>query len=196
MYLLYIDACPRGEGVSRTRLVADAFFDAFGQRHSTVPILRHDLNAMGLLPIDRDTLATREALIDAGDFSGPLFNPGQAFAKANGIVIAAPYWDLMFPAMLKTYIEHIFIRELTFRYEDDQPMGLCRAKRALFLTTAGSPVGDLDFGTRYLDAALTMLGIPRFDSICAEGLDIRGADVPTLLQNAKAQAAQTAAAWE
>ena len=35
------------------------------------------------------------------------------------IVIAAPYWDLSFPAVLKTYLEQINVLGVTFDYSDD-----------------------------------------------------------------------------
>lgn len=192
MRLLYCTACPRGEGVSRTLMLAEAFLQAFEAAWPEAEIIRHDVAAMGLLPIDGAMLARREALIDARAWDDPIFVPAHAFAAADALVIAAPYWDLMFPAMLKVYIEHVFIREKTFRYQDDQPIGLCRAKRAVFLTTAGSPIGANDFGSQYLAATLSMLGIGPLETISADGLDIFGADVPAILGSAKKRAIQAA----
>lgn len=190
MKLLYIEACPRGRGQSRTLLLADAFLAAFQAAYPQADILRHDVAHMGLLPVDGPMLTRREALIDARAWADPLFAPARAFQAADGLLVAAPYWDLMFPAMLKTYIEHVFIRELTFRYERDMPIGLCTARRALCVTTAGSPIGSQDFGTAYLRATLAMLGIARFDGIAAEGLDIAGADPRALIARASEEAAR------
>lgn len=158
--------------------------DAFTRANPHADIIRHRVMDMGLLPVNGETLARREALIDARRWDDALFAPARDFQAADAIVVAAPYWDLMFPAALKVYIEHIFIREMTFRYRDDKPIGLCRAKRALYITTAGSPVGVHDFGTDYLRAAFAMLGIPRLDSVAAEGLDIQGADAEGILEEA------------
>lgn len=195
MNLLYIEASPRGRGVSRTLLLADAFMDAFGRAWPDAQIVRHDVAAMGLEAVDGPLLARREALIDRRAFDDPLFAPARDFARADAIVVTAPYWDLMFPAMLKVYVEHIFIRELTFRYENDRPIGLCRARRALFLTTAGSPIGGYDFGTDYLRATFGMLGIGQVDSVAAEGLDLAGADAEGLLAAARARAIAAAEAF-
>lgn len=192
MNLLYIKACPRGAGISRTLMLADAFWDALHAHNSQVRVLTHDAMSMGLSAMDQSTLARREALIDAAAWDDPLFAPARAFVHADAVVIAAPYWDLLFPAALKVYIEHIFIRELTFRYRHDKPIGLCRAKRALFLTTAGSHMAPYDFGTEYLRATLAMLGIERFDSVAAEGLDMQDADAAALLQAAIGSAVRLA----
>lgn len=186
--LLYGNVCPRGPGVSRTQAVADAFLRAFVQAWPQARILEHNIPRMGLVPLDGKLLDRREKLIDARDWAHPMFDAARVFAKADAMLIAAPYWDLMFPAALKVYLEHIFIREMTFRYEKDECIGLCRAKKVLFLTTAGSPIGALNFGETYLSTTLSMLGVGTMETITAEGLDLAGADVDTLLGNAKEQA--------
>lgn len=195
MNLLYINACPRGPGRSRTLLVADAFLSAHAAAYPQARVRVHDVAALGLAPVDGPALERREALIDAAAWADPLFAPARAFQAADGLLIAAPYWDLMFPAMLKAYIEHVFIRELTFRYVRDEPVGLCAARRALFLTTAGSPIGRQSFGSDYLRATLSMLGVGRFDSIAAEGLDLAGADAEAIVARAAAAAGRQGASF-
>lgn len=192
--LLYVDACPRKEGISRTRALAKAFQAAL-DAHDDIRWMTHTVPDMGLAAIDGESLDRREALIDARAWQDAMFAPARDFQRADGILIAAPYWDLMFPAMLKVYIEHVFVRELTFCYRDDRPIGLCGAGRAVFLTTAGSPVGAYDFGTDYLRAAFGMLGIPRLDCVAAEGLDMQGAQVVEIMGRAEAQARQLAEEW-
>ena len=55
-----------------------------------------------------ETLKKRTALIESGDYSDRMFDYAKQFASADTIVIAAPYWDLSFPALLKTYFENIY----------------------------------------------------------------------------------------
>ena len=63
------------------------------------------------------------------------------FAGADEIVIAAPYWDLSFPSILKVYLEQICITGITFQYTPEGiPEGLCRARHIIYVTTAGGPV--------------------------------------------------------
>lgn len=186
--LLFINACPRGED-SRTLWLCRAFLSALDARSSVREVRPK------LLPLDGETLARREALIDARAWDDPMFDAARAFLEADALLIGAPYWDLSFPASLKAYIEHVFVREMTFRYRDDQPIGLCRARRALFITTAGSPIGADDWGAGYLRAVCRMLGIPRFDALRAEGLDILGADVSAILDKASDEAREIARGW-
>lgn len=184
MKLLYIDACPRRGGVSRTRQLAQAFLSAFEASHADVEITTHDVAAMGLAAINDGALREREALIDERAWTDALFAPAMDFRQADWVVVAAPYWDLMFPAMLKVYIEHVCIRELTFRYVEDVAQGLCRARQAIFLTTAGSPIAGQDFGTLYLRAVLRFLGIEHMEAVAAEGLDVREVDAQATLREA------------
>ena len=109
------------------------------------------------------------------------------FAEAERIVIAAPHWDLSFPASLKTYVEYICAIGVTFDYnEQGQPFGLCNAKELWFVTTAGGPILSDEPGFGYIQALCQrFFGIPKLHYIKAEGLDIVGADVEEILAEAR-----------
>ncbi len=184
MSLLYIDACPRAGETSRTRRLAEAFLAAYREAHPGEAVERIDLPAQALVPFTGDMVIRREELIDKDLLDDAMFTLARQFACAGGIAIAAPYWDFSFPSMLKVYIEHIFVRKITFIYEDSGPVGLCRGGRALYLTTSGSPIGANNFGGDYLGGILNILGIGAFDQVRAEGLDIWGADVGAIMEEA------------
>ncbi len=196
MDVLFVNACPRGRGVSRTLRLAEAFFQALKAIHPSLSILEHDVNAMGLVPIDGAMLAHREVLIDARDWKNPLFSHAMDFLAAKSVVIAAPYWDLLVPAMLKVYIEHLSVRELTFQYREDACHGLCAARRALFLTTCGDKVPGLNLGAEYVKQTMAMLGVRSFDMVQGDGLDLLGADVSAILGNAMKKTADFARSWQ
>ena len=100
-------------------------------------------------------------------------------------MIAAPYWEMSFPALLRIYIEQISALSVTFKYgEHGESVGLCRARHMVYLTTAGGPVGDRDFGGDYLKAMCGVYGIPEFTSIAAELLDVHGIDAEAQLTQA------------
>ena len=187
--ILYVNSCPRG-GLSRTRRLGDAFLQ--GMEGETV--LVHDLPALRLPPFEEKSLARREALCDARAVEDPMFDRAREFQSADCVVIAAPYWDLSFPSMLKVWVEHMFVRNLTFVYRDNQPIGLCRAQQMVYLTTSGSPIGANDWGYLYMQAVAHMLGIRDCFRISAEGLDIDGADTEGLVQKACVEARALAAA--
>jgi FMN-dependent NADH-azoreductase len=83
-------------------------------------------------------------------FSNELFDLAKQFAEAETIVVAAPYWDLMFPAILKVYFETITVNGLTFKYgANGIPQGLCKAKKLIYVTTSGGPIFK-NFGYEYV----------------------------------------------
>ena len=175
--LLWIDACVREE--SRTRILTKELVKGLGQE--TVYVRLEDSK---LPSLDQETLAARTGACAEGDFSLPVFDLARQFAAADVIVISVPYWDLSFPAVLKKYIEAICVTGLTFKYSPEgRPIGLCRAKRLYYVTTAGGPIINSSFAQGYIEAlSRGMFGIPEFYSFAAENLDVRGNDVEALLQ--------------
>jgi FMN-dependent NADH-azoreductase len=106
------------------------------------------------------------------------------FAQAEEIVIAAPFWDLAFPAKLKIYLEQITVAGITFQYVDGRPRGLCRAKKLTYITTSGGPIFD-DFGYAYVKTlAQKFYGIPQTKAIRAMNLDVEMICAQELLEKA------------
>ena len=100
-------------------------------------------------------------------------------------MIAAPYWDFGFPALLKIYLEQITVAGITFCYDGGRPKGLCRAKKLFYVTTAGGPI-LWDFGYPYVRSlAENLYGIENVICISAENLDIDGADITGILEKTK-----------
>lgn len=189
MRLLFVNACIRGPELSRTHALCRAFLEEARKANPALEILEHDLTRMGLRPVDASTLVRKEALADARCWQDPLLRPGYDFAHADAVLIGAPYWDLSFPAALKIWVENVYVRNLTFRYTPaGEPVGLARGRLAVYVSTAGSPVGENDWGTGYMRAVLATLGIPVFRSIRAEGIDIQGWDQQGILRRAEEEA--------
>ncbi len=180
MHILFINACPRQD--SRTKLLADYLLH---QLKGTVH--ERKLTQTSLSPLTEETLTQRGTLIDQGNFNHPLCTLAKEFAAANTLVIAAPFWDLSFPAILKLYIEHINIVGITFAYHaDGRPYGLCKARKLYYVTTAGGPIVNDAYGYGYIQAlAQNFYGIPHIYCIKAENLDIKNANVEDILRQAK-----------
>ena len=102
-------------------------------------------------------------------------------------MISAPYWDLSFPAILKTYFENINVNGITFSYsEKGYPVSLCKAKKLIYITTAGGPIISDEFGFGYIKSlANNFYGIKDITHIKAECLDIYGANIEKILEKAK-----------
>ena len=175
--LLFINACVRKN--SRTERLARFLLEKLNESFTEIRL--EDIR----FPVtDENYLTRRDRLIDAGDLKNPLFTLANQFAEADRIVIAAPYWDLSFPAALKQYFEHINVRGITFTYTPEGiPRGLCRAKEIYYVMTAGGSYVPEEFGFGYVRAlAQGYYGIRDVKLIQAVGLDIEGADAELLLQ--------------
>ena len=66
-------------------------------------------------------------------------------------------------------------------------MGICNAKRLVYLTTAGGSIEGANYGYDYFCGIANMFGIPETHCVAAEGVDIWGADVTAILEEAKAK---------
>ena len=165
MAILFINACIREN--SRTLVLAKNIMkDMQGE------ITEVDLNKETVVSLDRALLEKRENLTGNKDFTDPMFRYAKQFAEADEIVIAAPYWDLMFPAVLKSYLEQISVAGIAFDYIGGIPYGLCKAKRLTYVTTSGGKI-FADFGYDYIKAlAKGLYGIKETRSYRAMNLDV------------------------
>ncbi|MBR4961218.1 MAG: NAD(P)H-dependent oxidoreductase [Clostridia bacterium] len=179
--VLFVNGCVREN--SRTLDLAEAVLAG-----ETEPIEEVRLYPNGPAGLDFEKLCLRDELLQRKEYDHPLFQLARQFASAETIVIAAPYWDLAFPAKVRAYLEEITVSGITFQYgENGIPEGLCRAKKLVFVTTAGGPI-IRNFGFEYVESlAHTFYGISDVCLVKAEGLDIQGADPAAILRQAKAE---------
>lgn len=178
MPTLFINACVRES--SRTLVLArNILKDIPGE------IIEVDLNQETIAPLTRELLEERESLLRDGNMNDPMFCYARQFAEADEIVIAAPFWDLSFPALLKTYIERITVSGITFQYIGDTPHGLCKAKRLTYITTSGGSI-FADFGYEYIKAlAKNFYGIPETKAYRAMNLDVNMITTEDVLTSAE-----------
>ena len=190
--VLFVDCCIRRED-SRTKKLADAFLSALPQ---DCTVTRLDLMAEELPYFKDSYFDQREALLAAGRRDHPRFRYAHQFAQADLIVIAAPFWDLSFPALLKVYIEQVSVDGITFGSTAEGLRGFCKASELVFLTTRGGfYTGDaMEMGSRYLDAMHTFFGIGAYTCIAADGMDVAGFDAESALSRAMQAARAHAAA--
>lgn len=177
--ILYINACVRPE--SRTDALANYLLTRLSGEVTERNIYEEDLPLLDLATLNR-----RDQAGKSGDFEDPVYRYAREFRDADTIVVAAPYWDLMFPARLKQYFEAVTATGVTFFYTPEgYPKGLCRGKRLYYVTTAGGPI-TVNFGYEYVAAmARGFYGIEELHCVKAEFLDVIGADVPSILNRTK-----------
>ena len=166
--ILYINACVR-KG-SRTRKLAEKLLKKIDKPYEEIC-----LADIPFASVNEEYLNRREHLISIGDVQNPMFS------------LAAPFWDLSFPATLKQYLEQINVVGITFKYsEEGIPIGLCRANQLYYVTTVGGYYVPEEFGFGYVKAlAQNYYGIQDVRQISAVGLDIINADVNAIMNAAE-----------
>ena len=175
MTTLFVNACLRE--TSRTLRLAEAYL----KKHVT-DVKEVKIDTLNLLPFNNERLAAREADIAALDFDKPAYDMARDFMNADDSVIAAPLWDCSYPSMLKIYFEHLFVRDLLFRYDMGIPHGLCKAKRLTYITTAGGSIFEGNSLEQNLREMMALFGIEELQFIKADNLDVYVDEVDTMLE--------------
>ena len=163
--LIIIDSCMREE--SRTRVILDAAKDVLSARYDIETI---DVNATGLPPVTPEMLKERTS----GKVPEKTVALARKIASADRIVIAAPFWDMSFPAVLKAFFENMSLYNVTFTDDGTTCTGLCKCRKVLYITTRGMdiPTGDFrDQGSSYLKALSSLWGLGEVITVAAWNLD-------------------------
>ena len=194
MKLLFINCCMKPDKESRTYKIATAFIDKYTSLHP-IDVTEVALKNEPIQPIGTQSLAYRLKLIEEEAWDNKVFRYARKFVEADKIIIAAPYWDLSFPALLKVYFENVFVTNLTFYYEGSRVKSLCKADQLLYITTSGGFIHDWDFGTQYVKGVADMFQIRNFDVLKAEGLDIDTMDANQIVAEALEKSKKLAEIW-
>lgn len=181
--ILFINACISTGHPSRTLFLARYFLKQLA-KNTQSKITEIDLTKENLQPLNEKTLAARTADLDSKQLLKPKFHYAHQLAAADFIVVAAPYWDLSFPSILKVFFEHTSAASITFTYTEHGPAGLCKACQLYYLTTAGGVIGKYNFGYDYIRGLCDLYGIEKTEMFSAEGLDIENADIDTAMNDA------------
>ncbi len=183
--ILFINSCIRSDDISRTYRLCRGFLDKYIEQHDDTTVTEIVLADSGLACFTQADVDRRSAAILTKDYDDPIFDHAKQFANADKIVIGAPLWDLSFPSVLKVYIEHICANTVTFAYENNMPVGLSKFSKLLYISTCGGFIGDKDYGADYIKGICGFLGQGEFMSVNAQGLDVEGIDVDTVLSGAQ-----------
>lgn len=184
--VLVIDACVRREE-SRTKQLMDTAVGELRELHPDWNFEILNLMELDLKYWNTETLKERDALLAKKEYGHPVFRYGRQFREADGIIAAAPFWDLSVPAVLKVYIENVSADQITFASSADGLHGICRGKWLLFLTTRGGLWADSDMeqGSPYMEALSRFFGIDSYYCVYADGVDIQELDAGAIMEKAR-----------
>ena len=165
--LVVINACVRGTD-SRTLRIAEPIIRALASRYD---IIRYDLPEMeGVVPLTPESFAER----GGGEIPAWAAEAAGNIAAADRILIAAPFWDMSFPAVLKAFFEQTSLFNVTFTDTGTTCVGLCKAPKVLYITTRGMDISTGDAreqATPYLRALGSLWNLGDLTTIAACNMD-------------------------
>ena len=103
--ILFINACIRRN--SRTLELAKHVLSKLAGKVEEVKLYDEKLP-----PLTLNEMQIRDDAKKGEDFSSEIFKLPKQFANADVIVLATPYWDLSFPAVVKSYFEKMLVKRL------------------------------------------------------------------------------------
>lgn len=168
--LVIIDSCMRAE--SRTRRILNAAREVLSTRYDIEII---DVNAAGLLPLTPEGLEERTS----GIVPEQTLSLAKTIAAADRLVVAAPFWDMSFPATLKAFFENMSLYGVTFEDNGHTCVGLCKCKKVMYITTRGMDIetgNPREQGSSYLMALSTLWGLGEVTTVAAKNLDYLSTD--------------------
>lgn len=169
MKLLIIDCCIREEE-SATRKLYESYLkqrDLTDFETEKIYLMRENM-----LPLTNNDIKLRDRLLQSADTEHEIFKYAKQFAAADEIIIAAPYWDLSFPSLLRVYFERISVVGITFGYEGSKSIGYCKAGKIIYFSTCGGFINSEHLGVEYVNRLAELFGINNVEKYIVDGLDI------------------------
>ena len=195
--VLYIKANANDKEKSRTYKISDHFIETYKKNNPNDEIITLDLYEEGIDFLPQGQLNELHTPKPGEGLDHPILKYAFQFQEADKYVVAAPFWNLSFPAILKAYIDYICVTGITFKYTENGPVGLCQGKKAAYIVARGGSYSEgpgvaFEMGEKYLRTIFAFLGITDFTTIAAEGLDVIGVDVNKIVENAIEKAQKVA----
>lgn len=134
---------------------------------------RYVTTHLGELPMEPISSATYRDRSE-GRIPNSAVECASTISAADRILIAASFWDMSFPAVLKTFFEHTSLFDITFTDNGHSCEGLCRCEHMLYITTRGMDIPDGDSreqATPYLRAISALWGLEDLTILSARYMD-------------------------
>ena len=177
--VLYVKANIKNEGESRTFKVSDSFVEEYKKNNPEDEIITLDLYKENIDFLRADDLGKLFGPKDEESKNNSILKYAYQFADADKYIIAAPMWNLSFPAILKDYIDYVSVSGITFKYTAEGPVGLLNNKKAVHIVSRGGGYDNspYEMGDRYLRTILGFFGIKDIETIAIDNLDVMGVNV-------------------
>ncbi|OXS63636.1 FMN-dependent NADH-azoreductase [Bacillus sp. V-88] len=182
--VLYITAHPHDDTQSYSMAVAKAFMDTYKEVNGDDEVIHLDLYREHIPHIDADVFSGWGKLQAGKGFEelsmeeqkkvNRLNELSDQFIGADKYVFVTPFWNFLFPPVMKAYIDSVAVAGKSFKYTEQGPVGLLTDKKAIHIQARGGiysegPAAGMEMGHRYLSLIMQFFGVPSFEGVFVEG---------------------------
>lgn len=177
MTVLFVNAAFREN--SRTNALAQKYLTTLTDKTEIVNLGEENIRPLQKASLEKYCKDSRNY-----DFDDEMYRYAKQFAKADEIVIAAPFWNFGLPAILHAYLELVCTQGLTFDLNKaGEYYSLCQAKKLSLILTAGGNVPENDCAISFIRTLCKEFWkIEDVQYYYADGIDLIGADVNAKLE--------------
>ncbi|MGB6127993.1 MAG: NAD(P)H-dependent oxidoreductase [Psychrilyobacter sp.] len=170
MKVLYIKASPKPKNESISHRIAEVFIEEYIKNNPEDIVTELDLYDEGCQYVDY------KILCDSFEKKGVMVETAKNFIEYDKFIISSPMWNLSIPAILKSYIDLIAVKGITFKYSKlGMPIGLMKGKKAFYLGSRGGaypfPLSLIALDIKYVKFIFKFIGIKNFKSFILENVD-------------------------
>ena len=177
--LLFVNACIRDN--SRTNELTRRYLEVMKKEYDIEEV---NVSTLNIRPFDAAALIKRDEDAVQSRLTAENYPLAHQFAKADCIVIAAPYWDCLFPAILRVYLEHICVAGITFAYDDNGGLvKTCNADKLIYVTTCGGFLPEHSSLEGFVHEIGELFSIHDIQFYAAQGLDVYPDKAQTILEH-------------
>lgn len=183
--LLYITANTKTEAQSASKSVGRAFVKEYTANHKDIIVKEMDLYDISVPKLKCEYFRNRNTLIDVDNAISLSPEDQQSvsrirelafeFKEADFYVLAFPMWNLMFPSVVKEYLDCIIQNNITVKISPETITGLLNDKerKMIYIQSSGGPVpwiieGKINHGGVYLRDIFMFAGISDFREILVD----------------------------
>lgn len=202
MKTLVVEYIPRGER-SHTKKLLDSFLDVVeGTEIERLDLCREVPDMF--LPERLDAYIHRDYL---GETPTPeqrallagMDRLAQQVVASDALVVATPMHNFSFPAIVKAWFDAVMLKDQTWTVGEDGFVGLMKGKPALLLMASGGiwkdELSHLEHGASLARAAFGLMGYDPVHTVCADGMNLPGRDVPRVVAERCLEVREIARSW-
>ena len=199
--LLYITVNSKPEELSSSRTVGRAFVNKFLEKHQDFQLEELDLYNCHIPRLEYQYFEKRNAMIKKEAIDQldekeqqevhKIVELTDQFKNADMYVIAAPMWNLSFPAPLKEYIDCIVMDGKTIDLSDDKLEGLLddKPRGMVYIQSSGANINwmlkmVMNKGLSYVESIMKAMGIKRFEELLVDGTGYTEEEKNTAIEKA------------